>query len=328
MSNDNPTDSQMIQLKTCPRCNTAIRKSLRYGNVIKKQLQNIEEVKQKVNGYPGEIKEAKEKLQTRLTDLKKKFDGENETKEWERLERSVSRMTNGIMAAVNENQVSLMERYCVMSLKLKQKLLSEPTRRKDSVESRLKGSFVQAELDYLKKRSMSQLVSQRELQDIDLEFSRLNLQLELCLLKYDLISQSLTLDAPSTQAMKDVRDELTSGKLIEAKRLDDLLEKLAAIREKYPDLSFLTPEEKKQIVSAVGLSKGHWYKCPKGHIYAIGDCGGAMEKSTCSDCGAVIGGERHTLEEGNELAPEMDGAQYSAWSEQANLNNYVILDEA
>ena len=90
----------------------------------------------------------------------------------------------------------------------------------------------------------------------------------------------------------------------------------------------MTPDERKQIVEAIGLSKGHWFKCPNGHIYAIGECGGAMQRSTCPECGAVIGGARHQLEDGNELAPEMDGATYAAWSEQANLGNYVIVDEA
>jgi len=107
--------------------------------VIKQQLQNIEEVKKKVNGYPEEIEEAKENLQTRLTYLKKTFDGENEMKEWERLKRSVNRTTNGVVAAVNENRLTLLERYCVMSQKLRGNLLSEPARRKDSAESRLAG---------------------------------------------------------------------------------------------------------------------------------------------------------------------------------------------
>ena len=80
-------------------------------------------------------------------------------------------------------------------------------------------------------------------------------------------------------------------------------------------------------MAAIGLPKGHWFKCPKGHYYAIGECGGAMQRSTCLECGAVIGGERHTLEGDNQLATEMDGAQHPAWSEQANLQNYVILDE-
>ena len=52
-----------------------------------------------------------------------------------------------------------------------------------------------------------------------------------------------------------------------------------------------------------------------------------MEKSKCPDCGAVIGGENHDLVEDNQLASEMDGAKYPAWSERANLANYGNLDE-
>lgn len=327
MSNDDSLESHVIQLKSCPRCKSAIRTSLRYGNVIKQQLYDIEEVKKKVKGHQSEVDDAKKRLETRLTELKKTFDGENEMKEWERLSRFVMRLSNRIKAAVTENQVNLMERYCVMSQKLKCNLLSEPTCRKDSIDCRLEGLFVQGELDCMKKRSMSERVTQQELQDIDLEFTRLHLQLELCLLNHDVLTHHPALDTSSTDVMREVRDHLSSGKLIEAKRLDELLDKLSAIREAHPCLGPVTPEQKRQIVTAVGLSKGHWYKCPNGHCYAIGECGGAMEKSTCPECGAVIGGVSHTLQEGNRLAPEMDGAQHSAWSEQANLQNYVILNE-
>ena len=47
------------------------------------------------------------------------------------------------------------------------------------------GVSVQRELDFLRKRFMSQGVTERELRDIDVEFSRQNLQLELCLLRQD-----------------------------------------------------------------------------------------------------------------------------------------------
>ena len=50
-----------------------------------------------------------------------------------------------------------------------------------------------------------------------------------------------------------------------------------------------------------------------------------MQRGTCPECGAVIGGASHQLEEGNELASEMDGASHAAWSEQANLLNYENL---
>ena len=141
MSNDDSLESHVIQLKSCPRCKTAIRTSLRYGNVIKQQLHDIEEVKRKVNGHPSEIEEVKKKLGTRLTDLKKKFDGENEMKDWERLGRCVKRLSDGIRAAVIENQVNLMERYCILSQKLKCNLLSSLALQTDNTECRMEGIF-------------------------------------------------------------------------------------------------------------------------------------------------------------------------------------------
>ena len=56
---------------------------------------------------------------------------------------------------------------------------------------------------------------------------------------------------------------------------------ILVFRRTEPAPNPLTPEEKRQIVKAIGLSKGHWFKCPRGHVYAIGECGGAMETSKC-----------------------------------------------
>ena len=136
---DMPLDNS-IQLKPCPRCKTPIRRSLRYGNVIKQQLQNIEQVKKKVIGRSSELEEAKERLNRRLIDLTKQFDKEKKMDEWKRLELRVDRMSKGIMAAVTENQVTLMERYCRISDKLKQSLLNDVARREASSESRLEGN--------------------------------------------------------------------------------------------------------------------------------------------------------------------------------------------
>ena len=82
----------------------------------------------------------------------------------------------------------------------------------------------------MKKRFMSERVTHREFRDINLEFTRLNLQLELCLLEYDVTRLNLTMDESSTQAMRNVREELSSGKLMETEKLDEKLERLAAIR--------------------------------------------------------------------------------------------------
>lgn len=89
-----------------------------------------------------------------------------------------------------------------------------------------------------------------------------------------------------------------------------------------PPVSF---KEKTMILKAMDLSRGHWYKCSNGHIYAIGDCGGAMEESKCPECGAAIGGTDHRLVDGNAVASEMDGATQPAWPQpQPQLQMEVV----
>ncbi|KAH3815148.1 hypothetical protein DPMN_143669 [Dreissena polymorpha] len=64
-----------------------------------------------------------------------------------------------------------------------------------------------------------------------------------------------------------------------------------------------------------------------GHVYAIDDCGGENQRSKCPECKADIGGEHHRLSEGNQLASEMDGATFAAYSEEANILGNFILDD-
>ena len=71
--------------------------------------------------------------------------------------------------------------------------------------------------------------------------------------------------------------------------------------------------ERKQIVAAMNLSKGHWYSCPNGHVYAIGECGGATIVSRCPECGVAIGGTSHRLLDSNRIATEMDGATRASY---------------
>ena len=94
----------------------------------------------------------------------------------------------------------------------------------------LVGYSLQKDLKYLKERAMSGEVTERELQDINLECTRVNLRFELCLLKHDIESINLTPEESHGQMMRDVRDELSSGKLIQSERLDELLDMLSGIR--------------------------------------------------------------------------------------------------
>ena len=63
----------------------------------------------------------------------------------------------------------------------------------------------------------------------------------------------------------------------------------------------------------------------QGHIYCIGECGGAMEEAKCPECGVKIGGTQHRLVSDNSLASDMDGATHAAWSDTANnMHNWDL----
>lgn len=86
----------------------------------------------------------------------------------------------------------------------------------------------------------------------------------------------------------------------------------------------ISDKERIEILQAMGLRQGHWYKCPNGHIYCITECGGAMVESSCPECGSRIGGGSHRLRSDNAVATEMDGARHAAWSEQNNMANFDL----
>ena len=69
----------------------------------------------------------------------------------------------------------------------------------------------------------------------------------------------------------------------------------------------LSHQEKIEIRAAMGLSKGHWYKCARSHLYYIGDCGRAASQGTCPECRSTIGAASYNvLVQGNAVAPEME----------------------
>ena len=61
-------DVQVI-LKRCPKCNTPIRSSLRYGNVVKKILFDLEEIKQELSLDKQRRDQKVEMLRLRVEDI-------------------------------------------------------------------------------------------------------------------------------------------------------------------------------------------------------------------------------------------------------------------
>ncbi|GJJ72575.1 hypothetical protein EMPS_04933 [Entomortierella parvispora] len=94
-------------------------------------------------------------------------------------------------------------------------------------------------------------------------------------------------------------------------RADEIKERMAtAVKIAKGDLNApLTKAEKMEVFRAISATlggSGHWYRCPNGHTYVIGDCGMAMMESTCPECGAVVGGGRHRLRQDNAIDTEYE----------------------
>lgn len=71
----------------------------------------------------------------------------------------------------------------------------------------------------------------------------------------------------------------------------------------------VTNEERMVVIAAMAREfhgTGHWYYCRNGHPFTIGECGGAMETSSCPECGAPVGGHDHETAEGVTRADDFE----------------------
>lgn len=71
----------------------------------------------------------------------------------------------------------------------------------------------------------------------------------------------------------------------------------------------VTNEERMAVLSAMAREfrgTGHWYYCRNGHPFTIGECGVAMELSTCPECGAPVGGQSHQAVDGVRWADDLE----------------------
>ncbi|NXU55026.1 ZNFX1 protein, partial [Turnix velox] len=305
-------DDNVIKLKVCPMCQTPIRKNLRYGTIVNRRLEEIEKVKEKIQGPAREIESSRQRLQEALagSDVLRKnvplkyFMLESKLKASDHSTKSISLI---------ENQLNLYQ--CVADLTNSLSKINASERK--GVRKRL--DEVQ---EWLDKPRLS--FTDQELSDLQAELQRLSYLLSF-LARCEGARGKITPEI--AQHIADLRRLLEGTKKFREEDEATVKAAMEKLRAALP-LSGLgiSEAERVQIVKAIGCPRGHWFKCKNGHVYVIGDCGGAMEQSRCPECKEVIGGTNHTLESSNSLASEMDGATHPAWSETANnLLNFEDL---
>ncbi|XP_049773523.1 NFX1-type zinc finger-containing protein 1-like [Schistocerca cancellata] len=304
-----------ICLRSCPLCKTPIKRSLRFLNYLKISYNDIQNIKEKVFGNPQD-NNAK-RIQLNIT-LKKIVLPDIVRRESSEIQKILTLLQSNLQNVQGKRRIFL-SKTDLDSLSIKIEFVSKLLETVKLFHKALNGEPCKKlmkqfdRLVYL-MRTRNINMSQQEVNDFNLEVSRF-----MRAAQFRSIESSDDFKASrSNDVIKDLHKKaLQVVKSIESytpandQKLKEILDKLNKQLKAVAPLDIETI--RREIVKAVGLTPGHWYKCPNGHYYAIGECGGAMEVGKCPDCGARIGGSSHRLLDDNRHAGELDGSTRPAW---------------
>ncbi|CAF1076922.1 unnamed protein product [Adineta ricciae] len=304
-----------IRFPECPRCRQRIYRCTRYTSVLNRVYNLIAQVKKKILGHTSdeEISEQREQIlaehkimiinlkeivlaQTQIDFFSKLYD-----KKYFFSNDKLNLMAN-IIRFLNHMDTILIHGR----IKLQEDIFKEFVHRP-----------ILYIVEYLYKQKCGRNFAQQQLNDIQWELKRIR---RVIYIENFIGTLQKELDEHEQVAIDSMR-KLTRkiGPFTNENKIqfDDLVKKFKYLNN-LPGLG-ITEKERKAIVTALNMTKGHWYTCPKGHPYIITECGGAMQESQCPECGERIGGQNHHLIETNQHFGLMDGSQYGAWSNEANL---------
>ncbi|KAM4582295.1 NFX1-type zinc finger-containing protein 1 isoform 2-T2 [Fundulus diaphanus] len=314
-ANQGPEEQVAIKLKECPRCKTPIRKNLRYGSHINRSLAEIEMVKKKINGRQSDIDEKRGTLLNQWIENLNIGEIYVQKEYMEICENLKKTYLTASDLWILENKIDFLIRVAKLLKVQKEKMLF--------TDGYMFGQSVQQFMSWL--NNTNQKFTDQQVFDLQRELQRLSLLAELNVRCH--IADTKGQTGKMHSEVEDIRHALEMpGQFTEQDQLN-VKEAMKSLDKKFPVTGLgISEEERKMIVSAMKMPPGHWHKCPNGHVYIITECGGANQRFNCPDCKASIGGVNHRLDTGNQVATEMDGSQYSAWSEANNLRNFDLQD--
>ncbi|KAL3857885.1 hypothetical protein ACJMK2_012514 [Sinanodonta woodiana] len=308
---DKKDSERHVGMKVCPRCTTPILHSNRYGNVIRECSREIDTVKRKI-GYHDIRKDINDVLKGTVS-IEIKDDREF--------------LQSCILQARNKNHVTAIHNQLNFYLSVTKSIEDINSKYKNIILEEKREDLLK-ELRVLQKWTLIKRFrfSEQELSEFKLELTRVRLSLRLEVLMCSMQKKE-NVPQCDIEWTKMTKKELNSGEKLNEFFGETVEIKLKQLEKQYPHSGLgIRDDERIMVLKAMGFAqKGHWYKCKNGHVYAIGDCGGAMAEGKCPECQETIGGSDHRLRDDNQLASEMDGAKFSAWSEQANMQNYDVV---
>ena len=241
-----------IQLKVCPKCKTPVRKSFRYGSIINNALNDIERVKKRILGSQDRVRQLERQVSRTLEDCHIEF----RTTLKRRLTNMKSPKTEEALTALI-NQTNMLRTLKGLEAdwdNLNMAQFSEIKRN----ERRLFNHLFQW---LIEERS---IMSEQETDDAERELKRSRALLNLAKVQQKILSLRQQLEP-------DMKRQIQALEILLEKTYSDeikhLLEKLMERVKKLNVAGLgITEAERVDIVKAIGLSQGHWYKCPRGKL--------------------------------------------------------------
>ncbi|XP_053404555.1 NFX1-type zinc finger-containing protein 1-like [Mercenaria mercenaria] len=273
-------ESNSIQLKGCPLCKTTIRKCLRYGKIVNQALEDVERVKQQMIGNNGIIDRVSRRIKENPI-----FSGTFYTNRIR-----IMRMARSRISTLDRYNICEYQDYFESSLTAFKKarlftetqLLSLENRHriaKAVIELRcnIKENYAKVngkmfngekEMVILTSEFVERLtknlgvLSEQEIEDFTREIQRGNVYVQF--LKMKRAIKSAGKDKEATDDFQKVESLILDVQRFTEEReteIDSVINHLKDLL-KIEGLG-ITEEERLEIVKAVGLSKGHWFKCAK-----------------------------------------------------------------
>ncbi|XP_022127667.2 NFX1-type zinc finger-containing protein 1 [Pieris rapae] len=312
-----------IGIKSCPKCRKPILKSYRYKDIINNIFKfDINPVKEKVYGSKQDIIVKMEELNHKLQHINVEY------KKNKLISPNIYKSVYHEQAYIElQKYVKRNKRLSLMQIEMSLmysnilEILLEKIKMYKSVEKHFIAEFTSQINDIYRYliRNVKKINYQQQ-QDINCEINRLHATIQ-----YEQLVKNVYTLKNQPDILKAIEDTEKIIFSIETYNKDKGIAALKSLKDVIKsNVVIMFEQERKMIVKAIGLKAGHWFKCPNGHFYCIGDCGGAMVVGKCPDCGAAVGGTSHTLLPSNSHAKEMDGSKYPAWSEQNNLDNFHL----
>ena len=300
---DMESQEGQIKQKTCLTCKKPILRMYRYGNIVKQIVKDLNEIKKQ--NFHKMVENERKALCDEAIKLAHYFI------------KNQGGLDTYKKVVDNEDDITLKKNVVVFRA-----MEAIHQVRKIECPSLHTRTICLEEFLYKHRSSIT-----NEMQsDVLAEVRRISILAKLYTFKIQGTESLCEQDQEFLTSTQNSLDTLQFGKAtkLSEEEYQSLLSRLSEIAKKLKVP--LTESEKRMIIGALHAKAGSWYKCPQGHFYQIGDCGGATVESVCPECDSKIGGQSHRLRADNSHAGEFDNSRHSAWSTGADLENYELIN--